>query len=276
MSKIELDKFKQEIAKIYDLRRDSYDKGGEDNWHFQLARRLVECANLRSGQKILDLATGTGMVAIEAAKQVGSSGQVIGVDISSGLLAVAQKKIDKAELNSIIQLQLADIEKLVYPASSYDCVFCCSALPLLTDVPADLRLWHGFLTPKGKLGLCVFAETAFTAGVVLQKVAKRYGVKIIMSDLTGTEEKCHSLLEAAGYKNIEITTEQYGSYIDLKSTADKTWDVSLQHPHCYPLLELNPEQLAQAKAEYIAELDSLVTEQGIWNDVTTFFAIAEK
>ncbi|MDJ0568374.1 MAG: methyltransferase domain-containing protein [Pleurocapsa sp. MO_192.B19] len=276
MNQIQLDEFKQEIAAIYDRRKDSYDRAGEENWHFKLACRLVECADIRSGQKVVDLATGTGMVAIEAAKQVGSSGQVIGIDISPGLLSVAQQKINAAKLNDIIKLKLADVETLDFAENSWERILCCSALPLFTDVPSDLRLWRSFLVPGGKLGLCVFADTAFVHGVVLQKVARRYGINIIMSDLTGTETKCRSLLQAAGYKNIQLTTEQYGSYINLESSASKTWDVSLQHPHCRPLLQLESQKLEQAKTEYKAELEALASDRGIWNDITTFFVIGEK
>ena len=89
------------------------------------------------------------MVAIEAAKRVGSSGQVIGVDISTGLLSVAQQKIDAAGLDRV-KLQLADAEKLDLPENSCDRILCCSALPLFTDVPADLRLWRNFLLPGEK------------------------------------------------------------------------------------------------------------------------------
>lgn len=274
MNEIKLDKFKQEIAAIYDRRQVTYDTGEVGDWHHTIACRLVECTDIQSGQKVLDLATGTGMVAIEAASKIGSSGEVIGVDISSGLLAVARQKIDTAGLNNII-LQLSDIEKLDFARNSFDRIFCCSALPLLTDIPADLRLWNSFLVPEGKLGLCVFAETAFVHWIILQKVARRYGINIVMNDVTGTPAKCRSLLEIAGYRDVKIITEQYGSYIPLQS-ADKSWDASLQHPHCSPLLNLSSPKLELAKAEYIIELEGLVTERGIWNDVTTYFVVAKK
>ena len=275
MNEIKLDKFKRDIAAVYDRRQSTYDLGKAGNWHYDLACRLVECANLQIGDQVLDLATGTGMVAIEAAQKVGSSGKVIGVDISSGLLAVAQNKIDLAELNNIT-LQLADVEVLDFAKNSFDCILCCSALPLLTNVPADLLLWRSLLVSEGKIGVCVFAETAFVHGVVLQKVARRYGIKIVMSDLTRTPAKCRSLLQTAGYRDIEITTEQYGSYIPLEPSASKSWDTSLQHPHCYPLLGLSSDELEKAKVEYINELEALVTEQGIWNDMTTYFVVARK
>ena len=273
---MQLDKFKQQIADAYDRRHDTYDRGGEDNWHYQLACSLVECADIRQGQKVIDLATGTGMVAIEAAKKVGDAGEVVGIDISPKLLEVARQKIDRQNLNNIVKLQLADIETLDFVPDSCDRILCCSALPLLTDVPADLRLWHSLLAPGGKLGLCVFAETAFVHGVVLQKVAQRHGIKIVMSDLTGTKAKCRSLLETAGYTDIKITAKQYGSYINLEPSAEKSWDVSLQHPHCFPLLELGSLELARAKAEYIEDLEALVTDRGIWNDITTYFVIGTK
>ncbi|MEL6494458.1 MAG: methyltransferase domain-containing protein [Cyanobacteria bacterium J06623_7] len=276
MGQIELNEFKQAIAQIYDGRRDTYDRNGLDNWHYKLACRLVECAAINPGQRVLDLATGTGMVAIEAAKQMNYSGEVIGIDIAAGLLAVAQQKIDIAGLNDLVRLQLADIETLNFSEKTCDRILCCSALPLLTNVPGALRMWRSWLKPEGKLGLCVFAETAFVTGVVLQKVARRYGINLVMSDLTGTEAKTHELLTTAGYSQIEIITEQYGYYTDLASVGIKDWDISLQHPHCWPLLNLEPQQLEQLQTEYTAELSSLVTKQGIWNDITTYFVIANK
>lgn len=266
----ELDEFKQQVADMYS-QRSNYDEG---DFHPRLAHRLIEYAKIRSGQKILDIATGTGLVAIEAAQLVGSEGRVVGVDISTGLLKVAQRKILVANLSNI-ELVVADAEDLDFPAASFDRVLCCSALPFMTNLPADLRLWHRFLKPDGLIGLCAFAETAFIAGVVLKRVALRYGVSLLFSDLTGTEEKCHTLLREAGFKDVEIKTEQFGSYISLSETK-RTWEDSLKHPLCRPLKQLSSAQLEQAKAEYFVELEALVTAQGIWNDTSTFFAFGRK
>lgn len=268
---VELDEFKQHTADYYTQRSHSYDEG---NFHPLLAHRLIEHIGIQRGQIVLDIATGTGLVAIEAAERVGAEGRVVGVDISTGLLNQAQRKIDSADLNNI-ELQQADAETLDFPENSFDRVLCCSALPLFPNVPADLRLWHRFLKPNGLIGLCVFAETAFVMGVILQKVSRKYGVELIFSDLTGTEEKCYTLLQEAGFEDVAVKTEQFGSYVNL-SEAERTWEGSLKHPLCSPLLKLSPEQLEQAKAEYLAELEALVTDQGIWNDITTFFIIGRK
>jgi ubiquinone/menaquinone biosynthesis C-methylase UbiE len=194
---------------------------------------------------------------------------VIGVDISTGLLNRAKEKIEAASLTNI-ELIEADAETLDFPNSSFDRILCCSALPLMTDVTADLRLWRRFLKPDGLIGLCVFAETAFVAGVVLKSVARDYGVTLIMSDLTGTPQKCQALLQNAGFEDIEMKTEQFGGFIHLNE-AQNAWEGSLKHPLCRSLAQLDSEQLAQAKADYLARLEALVTDKGIWNDITTFF-----
>ncbi|MGB7442008.1 MAG: methyltransferase domain-containing protein [Coleofasciculaceae cyanobacterium] len=270
-TKIELDDFKQQVADIYSQRSETYDQG---DFHPKIAHCLIEYAAIESGQKVLDIATGTGLVAIEVAELVGKDGQVVGVDISTGLLEQAEHKISAAGLNNI-ELMLADAETLDFPNNTFDRVLCCSALPLFTNVPADLRLWRSFLKPNGLIGLCVFADTAFIAGVVLKKVAQRYGVSLVFSDLTGTEEKCHVLLQEAGFQDIEFKTEQFGKYASLNQIK-WPWENILEYPLCRPLKQLSSQQLEQAKAEYEAELEALVTDKGIWNDITTFFVFGRK
>lgn len=240
----------------------------------RIAHRLIECVGIHKKQKILDIATGTGLVALEVAQLVGSEGRVVGIDISTGMLDQAKRKIEAAGLSNI-ELRQADAEALEFPDNSFDRVLCCSALPLITNLQATLRLWHSFLKPDGLIGLCVFAKTAFITGVVLQKVAQRYGVSLIFSDLTGTEEKCYTLLQQAGFDDVEIKTEQYGGYISL-SVAKKSWEGSLKYPLCRPLGQLSLEQLQQAKAEYFTQLEALETDKGIWNDITTFFVLGRK
>ncbi|NEQ25977.1 MAG: methyltransferase domain-containing protein, partial [Microcoleus sp. SIO2G3] len=203
---VELDEFKQQVADMYSRRSSTYD---ESDFHPLIAHHLIESAEIRNGQTILDIATGTGLVAIEAAQLVGFEGKVVGVDISTGLLNQAQRKIKAASLSNV-ELIEADAEVLSFPESSFDRVLCCSALPLFPNVPADLRLWHRFLKSDGLLGLCVFAETAFVTGVVLKSVAQRYGISLMFNDLTGTEEKCCTLLWEAGFESVEVKTEQFG------------------------------------------------------------------
>ncbi|HAZ48666.1 MAG TPA: methyltransferase, partial [Cyanobacteria bacterium UBA11371] len=211
-NQLKLDQYKQQIADLYSRRSDTYD---QSEWHQQIAHRLVEYAQIGRGQQVLDMATGTGMVAIEAAQIVGDEGRVIAVDISTGMLEQLKRKIETLKLNNI-EIMLADAEALELTENSCDRILCSSALIWLMDIPATLRIWHQFLKPGGIIGFHGFADTAFIGGVIQKQVLKKYGVSLIYNDITGTAEKCHNLLQQAGFKDIEVKTEQYGNYISLE------------------------------------------------------------
>ncbi len=272
---LKLNDYKRQIADLYSRRSSNYDDG---DWHPRIAHRLVEYTQISSGQRILDIATGTGMVAIKAAQIVGNEGQVIGIDISSGMIEQARQKIKSLGLYNV-EFQLADAETIDLPKNNFDFIFCSSALIWMSDLLGALRLWHQFLKPGGILGFHAFADTAFVAGTVAQKVLKKYGVSLLFSEPTGTIEKCHDLLLQSGFVQVDIKVEQDGSYINLEK-AKSMWVGSGSSPtpgqYPNPLLKLTSEQLSQARLEFDAELESIETNQGIWNDITIFYAFGRK
>ncbi len=274
-NQLKLDDYKQQVADLYSRRSSNYDNG---DWHPRIAHRLVEYAHLRPSQHVLDIATGTGMVAIEASQIVGIEGRVSGIDISADMIEQAKQKTETLGLGNV-EFQLADAEALNFPENSFDCIFCSSALIWMSDLLGALRHWHQLLKPGGLLGFHAFADTAFVGGVVAQRVLEKYGISLLFSKPTGTVEKCHNLLTQAGFVEIDIKTEQDGGYISLES-AKGMWagngsaPVPGQHPN--PLLQLSSEQLAQARVEFDAELETLQTEQGVWNNITIFYTFGRK
>ena len=275
IDRLNLDEYKQQIADLYSGRSAGYDNGA---WHPRIAHRLVELADIQPGQKVLDLATGTGMVAIEAAQIVGNEGKVIGIDIATGMIDRSRQKVTELGLNNI-EFQIADAEALDFPENSFDLIFCSSAFIWMSDLLSALQHWHQLLKPGGILGFHAFAETAFIAGVVSQQVLEKQGISILLSKPTGTVEKCHDLLHQAGFESIDIKTEPDGNYISLEK-AKTMWagNPSFPTPGQYPnpLLKLTSEQLAQAKVDFDTELERLQTPQGIWDDGTIFYVFGQK
>ena len=103
-----MDDYKQQVVDFFD-RRTAYDAEGDS--HPGEAKRLLEYVRLEPGQTILDIATGTGLVAISAAKKVAPDGSVTGVDISSGMLEQAKSKIAAEGINNL-ELIEGDIEAM--------------------------------------------------------------------------------------------------------------------------------------------------------------------
>jgi ubiquinone/menaquinone biosynthesis C-methylase UbiE len=274
---LKLNDYKQQIADVYNRRSHNYD---ESEWHLRIAHRLVEYAQISPGYDVLDIATGTGHVAIEVAQRVGSSGRIVGVDISTQMLTLARRKVEALNLSNV-ELQFADAEALNFPANSFDRILCANAFPLMTDMEATLRQWMEFLKPNGLVGFHALADTALVGVIIWQKIFEKYGVLRELSEPTGTvadtAEKCHNLLERVGFEAVEIKSEQYGNYISLEE-AKQRWTIT-----SYPapkfsntLFQLPSELLEQIKSEFDAQLEALVTEHGIWNDGTCFFAFGCK
>lgn len=269
LNQVNINEYKQRVIADFNSRT-NYD----NEVRYRLANPLVQLAQLQSGQKILDVATGTGIVAIAAAQIIGDQGKVVGVDISRGMLNQAQRKIEAACLQKI-ELMEADADYLNFSEQSFDVIFCSSAIPWFSDIPGVLRSWYRFLKKGGIVAFSAFEES-YTTSVVYRAVAQRNGIPMPnVNEILGTPEKCRQLLQQAGFGDIEIKQEQFGDYISL-SDVESWWDRNLNNGLGNTLLQLAPEKVEQCKAEYIAQLEALATEQGIWNDITTFFVLARK
>lgn len=267
---VDIDKYKQLVANDFNS-RPNYDEG--NHFHLGLANRLIEIAQLQPGQEILDVATGTGLVAIAAAQIVGSSGRVVGVDIARGMLEQARRKINMIGLKNV-ELIEADADYLDFEDNTFDIILCSSALIYLTDIKNSLQQWYRFLKPGGKVAFSCFAETTHTAAIMFRQKAQTYAIFIPNpNEPLGTPQKCQDLLKDVGFREIKVITEQFGSYL---SNVEKAWYGNARSAFGAQVKQLPLEILEQLKAEYIAELEAMATEKGIWNDATTFFVLGRK
>jgi ubiquinone/menaquinone biosynthesis C-methylase UbiE len=278
VNQLELNEYKQGVADSYDRRSQTYDNS---DWHVQICHRLLEYSQVRTGQTVLDIGTGTGHLVIAAAQIVGDRGQVIGIDISARMLEQAQSKVDALGLKNV-EFQLADAEVLDYPLNHFDQILCANTFPWMERKEATLKLWHQFLKPGGRIGVHTPADTAYIGAVVLQKVLAKYDISLEASNRIGSIEQCQNLFSNAGFEAVEVKTEQHGSYTSLDK-AKATWEGVVVHPSSTSLKvfssglsQLTSAQLAQAKAEFDAELESRQTNQGIWDDLTTLYILGRK
>jgi SAM-dependent methyltransferase len=89
------------------------------------ARILVELAQPQPGERVLDVACGTGIVARTVAKRVGPGGEVVGVDLNPGMLSVARSvALTESRSSAPLQWQEANADKLPFPNKSFDIVYC--------------------------------------------------------------------------------------------------------------------------------------------------------
>jgi len=144
--------FYDRISSAYDLIADSNERAARV--------RGLEALALQPGERVLEIGFGTGNEVLDCSAKVGAGGGVFGIDISPGMLAVAQAKIAKAATCAPIDLRVADARVLPFPDNSFDAVYSSFTLELFLemDLPIVLREVHRVLEPGGRVGIVSMAK----------------------------------------------------------------------------------------------------------------------
>jgi ubiquinone/menaquinone biosynthesis C-methylase UbiE len=116
---------------------------------------LTDLAQPQPGERVIDIACGTGIVARIAAVKVGPTGAVAGIDLNPGMLAVA-RSLGAIDVAAPIHWHEASAERLPLPDRSFDIAYCQLGLQFFADRPAALREMRRVLSPRGRLALMVW------------------------------------------------------------------------------------------------------------------------
>jgi len=143
------------IAAKYDLMNDIMSFG----MHRHVKRRVIGLCRISSGDRVLDLAGGTGDMALYAGNITGENGQVILTDINEEMIRTAVSRIQtKKSAACRITCIRADAQFLPFEQNSFDCVIISFGLRNFTDIPAALRSVRRVLKPGGRLVILDFSR----------------------------------------------------------------------------------------------------------------------
>ena len=174
----------------------------------QWAPLVAQAANLEPGQRVLDVACGTGILAREAAKCVGAAGEVTGLDMTPGMLAVAE------QLAPDIAWQQGVADKLPFPEESFDAVVSQFGLMFFPDRPKALREMLRVLVPGGRVAIAVFdalenhsayaEEVALFESMISSQAADAIRIPFGLGDKAGLKH----LAEDAGLASVSVATQE--------------------------------------------------------------------
>jgi len=259
--------YQRQVIDFYALRHD-YD----NDFTQARALKLVNYLYLQKSQSVLDVATGTGFIAVAIAPKVKS---VIGVDFTPEMIARAEKKLEALNIENI-DLINADIAAIDFAESSFDLITCSLAIALFPDIPQVLAKWYQWLKKGGSIAFsCNNLESHFLP-LISGVCRETYGFELPnLHTPIATPEKCHQLLENAGFTNISVNVEQLGRYLPLE-TAKNFWYGQYFYPQHNPFDRLSAAEIATLVNNYRREIEKNATAQGVWQDATTFFVTASK
>ncbi|MBW4440356.1 MAG: class I SAM-dependent methyltransferase [Plectolyngbya sp. WJT66-NPBG17] len=260
--------YKQQVIDFYNART-NYDNDVTRN----RAIALFDYTSAQPGQSVLDVAAGTGNIAIGAAKRVGANGFVIGIDIATELLKIAQQKIQNENLSNV---QLIEVGAEVYEASNqFDAIYCSYAIVLFPDISAILHKWYRFLKPDGFVAFTCSSENSYFALSIVEACAK-HGITLPnLHEPLGTPTRIQHLLTQANFSQIEIHPRQLGTYLTLEEATSR-WNGQFWLHQNNPLLELEPEKIRQIKASYDDAIAALERDRGVWHEELIYYVVARK
>jgi ubiquinone/menaquinone biosynthesis C-methylase UbiE len=269
----------QTAQRLYSARAEKYD----DSHHPSFAQYYVDYLDPKPGAHILDLACGTGLVTLSAAQRVGPHGLVIGVDVTDGMLNVAQKSLEEVKSKGIemgnVQFfnhDITDLDSLdAIHGKTFDAITCCSALVLL-DNPFEVVLnWTKYLKPGGKLITDAQHPKNITSGIALERVSVRLGIqsptqRIWLQSIDDLKE----LVEAAGLEVEDVHLQEqlgWGRRYQAVDDGEAMWEKYCMAEFGKTLRE--GIQLETAKAMFLEEWKSLATRHGAIEEVDGVFLV---
>jgi ubiquinone/menaquinone biosynthesis C-methylase UbiE len=221
-------------------------------WSRLFVPALLVAAGVGKGDRVLDVATGTGEAAQLALPHVGDSGLVVGVDISSAMLNEARVRLSSRRFLPVV----SNGEALVFPDACFDAVLCQLGLMFFPNPARGLAEFRRVLRPDRHAAVCVISspDRAPMWGILAETLSRylpeqRKALHLSFA-LAGTAQ-LERLLGAAGFRDVRVTREIREGIVE---SFDEYWAPieagTGQMPQAYLAL---PEQSRRAVREEMQE-----------------------
>lgn len=242
------------------------------------ADRLTETGEIHEGDRVLDVACGTGIVARCAASEVGSSGAVIGLDINEGMLAVAEETAANSQPS--IEWRQGDATELPFSDEGFDVVYCQQALQFFDDPVAAIGEIHRILAPDGRVALSVWRPLDYQPAYVVladaleQHIGDEVGEMMRSPFPAWDGEALRTLVQSAGFDEVSITIE-IGS-VRYPSIPEFIRREAASSPLAEPISAVEREVRDELIHEVEDALHTYSDDEGIVSPMESYVVTADK
>lgn len=240
-----------------------------------VAADLIGSADLQPGQRVLDVACGTGVVTRLAAERVGAAGAVAGLDAHPGMLAVA-----RAHTPSTITINWheANAEALPFPDKAFDVVFCQMGLQFVSNKLAALREMRRVLDADGRVFINVPGPKPPLFAIMTDALARHVNPDAasfgdLVFSLHDTDELT-DLMRSAGFRKIAVQAKP--KTLHLPPPADFLWQYINSTPIAAAVAQAGEARCAALEREVCRQWQEFVQDGNLVQQVGITTATAVK
>jgi len=220
-----------------------------DKRFIPVVEQVIARATLQAGERVLDLGTGTGSVAIQAARLVGPDGRVVGTDISADMLALARQRVAELGLANV-HLREARAEALPAEDGAFDVILASLCFMYVIGRAAAARECARVLRPGGRLVASVWAGPEECDIVLLQQIAGRFAPAPPVPGVgPGALADPAQFLAQLAEAGIQARVETESIVFDFPDFGS-AWEILAR----VTTAQLPPDQREQAKAAVLAAM----------------------
>ena len=255
--------FKRKDAASYDEVTDAFDRYTE-RFTGAIAARVVEIARLEPDERVLDVGTGTGVVAFGASRRLTGTGNLVGIDFSDGMLKAAREKAQRAGSGGKLTFEKMDAEALTFADAAFDCVLSLYALRHFPRPDVALGQMRRVLRPGGRAVVAVGSAPPLFSSSGLSAAFRRVGS--VVSGVLGKGD-----LLACGYLNGLV--EKHLPLADANEEAEWTKAHAMHGPVARMMQEAG---FRDVRTTWTGQDGIVESKEDFWEVQVTFSSLARK
>jgi ubiquinone/menaquinone biosynthesis C-methylase UbiE len=260
------------------VQRYGWDKAAhlyERSWQQQLApaqSTLLALARLSPGERVLDIACGTGLVTFAAADGVGPGGTVVGTDLSDTMVAEAQTRARERRVD--VRFERMDAEALAFPDGSFDAALCALGLMYVPDPDKALAEMTRVVAPGGRVVAAVWGRRSHCGWAEVFPIVDAR----VQSDVCplffalGTGDRLAGVFREAGL--IDVVTERMETRLDWTSPDEACGAVFDGGPVAMAYSRFDALTREAVHADYLASIERFRSTTGGYGVPGEFVVVA--
>jgi ubiquinone/menaquinone biosynthesis C-methylase UbiE len=239
------------------------------------ATALLDAAELHPGDRVLDVACGTGVVTRLAAERVGPDGAAAGLDVNPAMLAVARSVPSSG---AAIEWHEATAESLPLADGGFDVVLSSLGLQFVPDKASALREMQRVLAPDGQLAIATVGPTPPLFAILEQALARHVNPEAagFMRAVFSLHEpqELEKLMSGAGFRDVEVQSKALS--VALPEPAAFLWQYVHSTPLAAPVAQMDDVGRAALERDVVAAWKSFVEDGALIFDANAVLTTARK